>query len=412
MSPRETLYTEIENEMDWLRTLLLQRAAEPLADLSGMISNPPALSGESSFGKTLIHSGLAPEERVIFALALAPHISPELPEIIVGENRFSASGGRKGMYHNGLLPTVQTALYLLGGESVSERGKYISLFRNDSPICRHDLLRISPPENGEPGSASLLEIPGYILEEIAGIPMKRDASWELIAAPEETQPLFLHSATEEKLNSLFSFLENNLPGITTLFSGKKGSGKRSAAIRLAARLKTGIVLADPDPYETLTSPASVKNLENVFRMASAKKMLVFIEAHEFLSSQSPDPQYSFILLSLLKKLSAYPETPVIVSCTGNISERLLNRISFDRKIVFAPLTMEMRDQLWKSIIPEDYIGAEGNSIRTDEAYFSFSPGELCTIADYAIRSMQERNATQLSSKDIGKALHLLSKSDS
>lgn len=171
-------FTEIENELNWLAELLIERGNNPEAKPAEMLTGCPALNGNSAYGKLCRHFDLSVSERAIFILAIAPHISPEIPDILIRENTengisYSETGGRKGNYQNGNLPTVQTALFMLAGRNIAERIAAMKYLSPGSRLSQADLVRIIFPDNAEPNTAGLIQVPEYVLQELTGCLLKR-----------------------------------------------------------------------------------------------------------------------------------------------------------------------------------------------------------------------------------------------
>jgi len=71
-----------------------------------------------------------PPERLVFLLALAPHVKPQLLDVFFEANDalrrgYTEFGGVKGQLHNGFLPTLETALFEVP-QVVCYRGSAIS----------------------------------------------------------------------------------------------------------------------------------------------------------------------------------------------------------------------------------------------------------------------------------------------
>jgi hypothetical protein len=90
---------------------------------------PPASAPGSSHYADMLHAfSVTLPERVLLALALAPHLAPQMLDLFWTQNGtinrgFSEFGGIKGVNHAGFLPTGETALFLLCGGDVASRLK-------------------------------------------------------------------------------------------------------------------------------------------------------------------------------------------------------------------------------------------------------------------------------------------------
>lgn len=65
------------------------------------------------------------EEWIVLLLAMVPHIQPSFFEVIIAEHLpnggdFPEFGGVKGSNHRGLLPTGETAQFIIGGDQLEK----------------------------------------------------------------------------------------------------------------------------------------------------------------------------------------------------------------------------------------------------------------------------------------------------
>ena len=121
----------IEHDLLWLQAIITQRIKNFInqdTPEQPIELTPPALDlSEAGFfyADFLKKYGLTPEERLIVMLALASEVRPELldpflirhPEY---EKTYSEFGGITIRSFNGFIPTLKTALFLLGGPEVSQ----------------------------------------------------------------------------------------------------------------------------------------------------------------------------------------------------------------------------------------------------------------------------------------------------
>ena len=138
----------IEHDLLWLQTIVNQRIKNLINRSSPEQSielTPPALDlSEAGFfyADFLQKYGLTPEERLVVVLALASEVQPELldpflirhPEY---EKTYSEFGGISIRSFNGFIPTLKTALFLLGGPEVSEQLNFSE--RRHHPSGNHHL---------------------------------------------------------------------------------------------------------------------------------------------------------------------------------------------------------------------------------------------------------------------------------
>src|SRR5258705_9408416 len=110
-------------EMAWLACVIdvgMQALAAGAAAAVRLPEPPPASPDDSPFGDLVERLRLEAGERIILALALAPHVRPQTLDPLFastpesGRGRTEA-GGIQGRSHGGVIPTAATALLLMGG---------------------------------------------------------------------------------------------------------------------------------------------------------------------------------------------------------------------------------------------------------------------------------------------------------
>src|SRR5690554_1718832 len=134
MSTYEQNAKVIEDDLQWLRSIVENRVNSLVTD-QVKESEPPApdISGTGVFYANFLQEhGLTPDERKVALLALAPEVQPELLDRFFVRNNtydkiYSEFGGISAADFNGFLPTLKTALFVLGGRRINEQLKYMPL---------------------------------------------------------------------------------------------------------------------------------------------------------------------------------------------------------------------------------------------------------------------------------------------
>jgi len=107
------------------------------AEAKGLFVESKPFTDEISANSTLMNfiqsNSLSVNETIVLFLALTPHISPNLFNSIISEylpngGDFPEFGGVKGKNHRGIIPTGETALYILGGKDIKERIEITKMF--------------------------------------------------------------------------------------------------------------------------------------------------------------------------------------------------------------------------------------------------------------------------------------------
>src|SRR4051812_34291381 len=166
----------VGRELAWLERVLQARIGVHFGQADAPAAAAmaaPALARDDGDYAELVHAaGLDSDERLVLALALAPHLKPQLLDMLFVRNRnldrgFSEFGGWKGRSHGGFLPTCETAAFLVAGEDLAHRFALQRLLDDDGPLRRHGLLRLQHDGPGEPWLSAALHVSGDTLERLA-----------------------------------------------------------------------------------------------------------------------------------------------------------------------------------------------------------------------------------------------------
>ncbi|MGB5978208.1 MAG: ATP-binding protein, partial [Cyclobacteriaceae bacterium] len=138
---------DIKQELDWFQSILKTRSLlnagkeSPFADIFD-IPMPDYSKSSSPFACFLRECNFGFEERFLLILSLVPHIKPELLDIFLQKNThtnqvFTEFGGKRGKYHNGFLPTGETAMFILAGNDLVRRFALYRCFDGDHPFVKN-----------------------------------------------------------------------------------------------------------------------------------------------------------------------------------------------------------------------------------------------------------------------------------
>ena len=126
-----TIATPVAPIFDFLKAYITYRLSLEL--LNEELPLPVLqLDGNTSIlGNYIKEEKLSFEETICLCLALIPHISPKFLNDIVSDflpngGEFPEFGGIKGKNHRGILPTAETAVYILAGNTIEKRIEVIT----------------------------------------------------------------------------------------------------------------------------------------------------------------------------------------------------------------------------------------------------------------------------------------------
>jgi AAA+ superfamily predicted ATPase len=342
-------------------------------------------------------------------LALVPHLQPEFFSSIIAEQMpgggdFPEFGGVKGTNHRGLLPTGETAQFVLAGSDIMRRLTVQQLFREEHFFYRNMLLWLEPVKEGEPGLSGRILVAQDWLDKLlynketvprfgVDFPAKRITTnmlWD---------DLVLNQQTKAEVNEIADWLEHhhlfaedeNLqrkikPGYRVLFYGSSGTGKTLTTTLLGRRFDKEVYRVDLSQVVSKYIGETEKNLENVFRKAETKNWILFFDEADALfgkrtNVQSAHDKYANQEVSyLLQRVEDYAGLLILASnFKNNLDEAFLRRFAL---IHFPMPNATDRMLLWSKSMPARLKQDTAVNIR-ELAQYELSGGSIINAIQYA-----------------------------
>lgn len=336
----------------------------------------PALVA-SPYATLVREQQLSPEERLVLALALAPHVRPQVLDAFFARNAvhfdrsFTEFGGLRGKGHGGFLPTGETALFLLAGDKLAERLRWQTHLWQDSALTRADLVRLAPAEPGEPAASGALAIPAdqlarLLTGERAEPTYNSDFPARLVSTPLAWKNLVLDFQVREEVEELRTWLQHQdqlladkhlrrhlKPGYRALFYGPPGTGKTLTACLLGQATGRPVYRIDLSMVVSKYIGETEKNLGRVFDMAEHRHWILFFDEADALfgkrstaASSSNDRHANQETAYLLQRIEDFPGVVILASnLKGNLDEAFSRR--FQAMIYFPMPAPAERLKLWK-----------------------------------------------------------------
>ncbi len=323
---------------------------------------------------------LAMEEKIILLLALAPQLQPGYFERVIAEvlpegGEFPEFGGVKGQQHRAMLPTGETAQFVIAGMDIGERLLVQRMFSDDGALAQHALLQVEFVKDGEPMMSGRLQPDEDWLERIL---IGQDASpvysFEFparrITTRMEWGDLVLHPQTMEQVEDIRLWTEHGSkilrdavlskkvkPGYRVLFYGPAGTGKTLTATLLGKEYGLPVYRIDLSQVVSKYIGETEKNLETVFTRAARKHWILFFDEADALfgkrtTVQSAHDKYANQEVAyLLQRIEEYDGLLILASnFKNNVDEAFLRR--FHALIHFPMPGSAERHKLWTGCIPE------------------------------------------------------------
>jgi len=404
----------LDRELDWLDAVLRARldlhfappadaAPVAIAATPARIEDlaPPAPGAAASDHADLVaRLDLGFDERLVLALALAPHLRPHLLDTLALRNAtldrgFTEFGGWKGRLHGGFLPTCETAAFLLAGDQLARRFALRQLLEADQPLCAEGLLRIEHDAPGEPFFSAPLRIADEALDTLifgrrnkpdfsASFPAHRldtPLDWaDLVLAPEvqaEIGAIRTWLARGDELLRDWKLARTLKPGYRSLFYGPPGTGKTLTATLLGKDSGTDVYRIDLSMVVSKYIGETEKNLARIFDQAASRRWILFFDEADALfgkrtaTSSSNDRHANQEVAYLLQRVEDFAGTVILATnLRSNIDDAFSRRF---QSLIYFPLPdAEQRLQLWKSMLPPK---------RTDPPRAADSPRTDAAAAD-------------------------------
>lgn len=319
------------------------------------------------------------EEWVVLLLALVPHVQPNffesiLLELVPSGGDFPELGGVKGTNHRSMLPTGETAQFVLAGNDLNKRLEVQKLFFPDGLFYRSNMLELEKVKEGEPFmSGRLILQPEWIEKLLFGKESPPRFGPEFPAKHITTnmgwEDVVLHPQTLNQINDIAIWLEHNQillndanlgrkvkPGFRSLFYGPPGTGKTLTAALLGKQFQKEVYRVDLSQVVSKYIGETEKNLENIFRKAESKNWILFFDEADALFGKRTNVQNSHDKYAnqevsyLLQRVEDFAGLLILASnFKNNLDEAFVRR--FHSIIHFPIPNSNERLILWKKSMP-------------------------------------------------------------
>lgn len=347
------------------------------------------------------------DEQVVLALALMPHLCPQVLDIFFASNKnfdrpYTEFGGWKGMSHGGFLPTGETAAFILAGENVERRREVMRLFEREHWFCRNNILRLEGQGDCEPFLSGQLRVSDEVLSRIfrdseykpdysMGFPAKRITTaleWEdmvldyQVAADLEEMNVWItrHRTIMEEWG-LDRFLK---AGYRALFYGPPGTGKTLAATLIGKKNGMDVYRVDLSMIVSKYIGETEKNLAKVFDLAENRDWILFFDEADALfgkrtsTNTSNDRHANQEVAYLLQRIEDFPGTVVLATnLRSNIDDAFARR--FQSMIYFPMPDEEARRELWGRMLPDQWLGNNRDEIIRLAVEAELSGGAIANV---------------------------------
>lgn len=399
-------------------------------------------------GLTSPFSKLSVEEYLVFLIALMPSIAPGFYESVIADffeqhashfepqesgthisdlGNFLAFGGKKGKSYRGILPTIETILFILAGNNQMNRVKILRFFDWEANLIKQNLIKLVAPEVGEPYTCTVIALTEEAFEKITAgktvsprfgfhFPAKR------ISTQMDWQDIVLNNPTEDQINDIRIWLKSNTAlmqksalgrkvkqGYKSLFYGPPGTGKTLAATVLGKEFNKDLYRIDLSQVISKYIGETEKNLERLFQLAENKNWILFFDEADSIWGKRTDvgdahDRYANQNVSyLLQRVEDYPGLIILASnLKSNIDKAFSRRFN---SIIKFPMPNEIeRLQIFKKTVPTEFSIHSSTEVERLIMNYELSGGNILNIVHYACLRAQHRNSREVLIEDVIRAI--------
>lgn len=373
---------------------------------------PPSLEGrQSDYAAFLRRYEVPPSLRLVILLALIPHVRPQLLDVLWTKNEatqrgFTEFGGAQGLSHGGFIPTGETAVFLLAGDSLEARFEAMRLFDSDHFLAHHDVLHLIAVDNGEPRlSGPLMVSREYLHRFTTGLARRPTTSHgfpaRLISTERQWKDLILPEATLAQLEEIKHWVSHGQvllrdwemggklrPGFTSLFHGAPGTGKTLSACLLGKHCGCDVYKVDLSMIVSKYIGETEKNLARVFDMAEHQRWILFFDEADALFGKrtrvedSRDRFANQEISFLLQRIEDFDGVVILASnLKSNIDDAFLRRF---QSIVHFPVPKPAeRKRLWMEAFPSKARLEERVDLARIAEKYDVTGGMIMNVVRYA-----------------------------
>jgi AAA+ superfamily predicted ATPase len=389
--------------------------------------NPPDVSkGTSAYAELIRELDLGFEDRILLILALLPVVKPQALDVFLIRNQnlnseFSEFGGIKNSNASGFVPSLETACFLLSGNSLEEKLRIMNLFQKDHVLYRVGALDYDAEQDfglRQPLRVSyeyiglLTEGEKKLAEFSAKFPARRintELEWEdLIVSDnvrsklDEIKDWLVHSKT---IMEEWQFKRKLKKGTRALFYGPPGTGKTFAASLIGKETDRPVFRVDLSLVVSKYIGETEKNLGLLFNEAENKEWILFFDEADALfgkrtqTKSSNDRYANQEIAYLLQRIEDFSGLVILATnIQTNIDEAFTRR--FQVMVHFPTPGKKERLDLWKKYFETSFDLCGDVDLEQLSTDFEMSGGEMINVMRYCALVAARRNSKKIDQKDI------------
>lgn len=366
------------------------------------------------------------EEFIIVLLALIPHLLPDFFTEIIADflqegGELPEFGGIKGNHHRGIIPTGETALFVLSGKDLEKRSRMAQLLSSDSWLIKNNILSLEPVPETEPRCSGRLvlneEASEYLLTgKISRPKFSLEFGAEFLATEQSWDDLVLNPHTVNQIREIEIWLRHNQtllndwgmknklkPGYRALFHGPPGTGKTMTAMLIGKYTQREVYRVDLSKIVSKYVGETEKNLSKIFDKGQNKDWILFFDEADAIFGKrtnvkdAHDKYANQEVAYLLQKIEQYTGLVILASnLKSNIDEAFTRRI---HTIIYFPKpTPEERVQIWKRTFPAQVKFEPDLDLEEISLNYELTGANIVNVVHKVCLELLSRNTVMLSNE--------------
>lgn len=392
----------------------------PFPDL-GTLPAPDWSSAEGVLGDLARRFQPSADEWLLLLTALVPHVQADffdnlLTDILPQGGEFPALGGVRGRQHRGVLPTGETALFLLAGNDWGLRMEKRALFDETQTWFRRGILRLDEAPDGEPALSGRLLVTTEWVEKLTTgrenfpkfstqFPAERlttALTWDDLVLPAATlaqvRELAVWVRHADVLMDDWGLNRRWKRGYKALFFGPPGTGKTLTAALLGELTGRPVFRVDLSTVVSKFIGETEKNLAQLFRRAEHTNWILFFDEADALFGKrtsvrdAHDKYANQEVAYLLQRVETYEGLVILASNhRQNLDEAFTRR--FQSIVYFPPPTPAERLRLWQTTLPPAVRLAAEVNLETLARRHELTGAGIQNVVQYACLRAADRDPT-------------------
>jgi len=424
----------IDRELAWFETvrdLRFKGYGEGREVEPDELPGPPRIdpAARDPYSRLLREFELEPADRLVLILALTPHVAPELLDSFLLQNsatgrRFTEFGGLVGQSHGGLLPTVESALFLIAGSDLQARLAARRRFDARAPLLAAGVVSIDHRHPDEPPASATINLSREHLEELLtgeayvftpghGFPAER------ITTALNWNDLVLDRTVGAQIDMIGAWIRHSRtllddwglaarlkPGYRCLFHGAPGTGKTLTACLLGKQYGVPVYRVDLSRIVSKWIGETEKNLAGLFDQAQSRNWILFFDEAEALfgkrteASTANDRAANQQIAYLLQRLEDFPGLVILSTNQRTHMDDAFAR-RFQSSVLFPMPDAAARLRLWTAMFQNGHVPLSRDiDFRNLAASHELAGGAITNVLRHACLLAVDRDPPQVTTADI------------